>query len=211
MATAAQHRLTPATDTTPVIVRIPEKELSGAQWANRFPGSASTNDLVSPFKENVNAFIAALKAAGASVRISATYRPKERAYLMHWAHKIGRNGTSSTKAPLMDGVNIEWTHPTDAESVRASLDMVNAYGIGVLSADTPPALETLHTSRQAIDMSISWNGELSIADVNGETTKITTEPRTGMNAQLKIVGASYGVIKFVGGERDRPHWSMTGH
>lgn len=130
---------------------------------------------------------------------------------MHWAHKIARNGTPSTKAPPMDGVGIEWTHPTDAESVQAALDMVNAYGIGVLSANTPPALETLHTSRQAIDMSISWIGELNIADADGETIKITTEPRTGMNIQLQTVGASYGVIKFVGGERDKPHWSVTGH
>jgi hypothetical protein len=35
-------------------------------------------------------------------------------------------------------------------------------------------------------------------------------PRTGMNAKLIAIGASYGVKKFIGGARDKPHWSATG-
>ncbi|CAJ0818191.1 hypothetical protein LMG19087_03349 [Ralstonia wenshanensis] len=31
------------------------------------------------------------------------------------------------------------------------------------------------------------------------------------NAKLKEVGRSYGVIKFVGGATDKPHWSTDGH
>jgi hypothetical protein len=38
-----------------------------------------------------------------------------------------------------------------------------------------------------------------------------TTPRTGMNLQLKAVGLTYGVKKFVNGNADRPHWSTTGH
>ncbi|MFT0735958.1 hypothetical protein [Ralstonia wenshanensis] len=32
-----------------------------------------------------------------------------------------------------------------------------------------------------------------------------------VNAKLKEVGRSYGVIKFVGGATDKPHWSTDGH
>jgi hypothetical protein len=32
-----------------------------------------------------------------------------------------------------------------------------------------------------------------------------------MNAVLATVGATYGVIKFVGGGTDKPHWSDNGH
>jgi hypothetical protein len=76
MATAAQHRLTPASDTTPVIVRIPERELSGAQWASRFPGSRNTSDLAESFKNNVISFKSAIEAAGGLVSVNATFRPK---------------------------------------------------------------------------------------------------------------------------------------
>jgi hypothetical protein len=41
--------------------------------------------------------------------------------------------------------------------------------------------------------------------------QIASLPRTGMNPDLKTVGASYGVIKFVGGASDMPHWSADGH
>ena len=45
----------------------------------------------------------------------------------------------------------------------------------------------------------------------GKPVKIASLARTGMNPDLKTVGASYGVIKFVGGASDIPHWSIDGH
>lgn len=66
-------------------------------------------------------------------------------------------------------------------------------------------------SGEAIDMSITWTGTLSIANKDGSITAVDTTPRTGMNLQLKAVGLTYGVKKFVGGNADRPHWSTTGH
>ena len=69
---------------------VPAKELSGKQWVSRFPGSADTADLVDPFRAGVDGFIAALKEAKAKVSIGATFRPRERMYLMHWCWQISK-------------------------------------------------------------------------------------------------------------------------
>jgi hypothetical protein len=47
-------------------------------------------------------------------------------------------------------------------------------------------------------------------DANGTAKSIDSTPRTGMNADLIAVGATYGAIKatFAG---DPPHWSTDGH
>ncbi len=142
------------------------------------------------------------------VHPNSTYRPIERSHLMRWSWLI-RNGTDPAMVPNMAGVNIEWVHPTLAASVNAAVQMVTAYNIGGLLL--PPAQHSLHNDREAIDMSITWNGAIDIVDADGNTVHIDTTPRTGMNAQLKLVGASYGVKKFMGGASDKPHWSTTGH
>ena len=72
-------------------------EPSGKVWVGRFRGSSSTADLDVDFKEPVERCLVALAAAGAAVRISATYRPPERAYLVHHAWNIAR--TKSGKRP----------------------------------------------------------------------------------------------------------------
>ncbi|KHK53828.1 hypothetical protein PI87_17635 [Ralstonia sp. A12] len=127
---------------------------------------------------------------------------------MHWSWKIA-HGTAPSSVPPMDGVNIEWVHPTLDASVSAARDMVNAYGMQNLQI--PAALISRHTQRKAIDMTIGWSGTLAIRNAAGEIVTITSTPRTGMNAILKQVGQSYGVIKFVGGASDKPHWSTDGH
>ena len=211
----AQQNLTPVANQTPAVVNVPTKELSGAQWVSRFPTSSDTADLVSPFKDDLNSFIAALRAAGVSVTVSATYRPPERAYLMHWCYKIARDNYDSRTVPDMAGVNIQWDHIaadgsySSTGSIQSAQDMVNGYSMQNLH--TPPALNSRHTLRLAVDMSISWTGNLTINKADGSTVTITTEPRTGMNTDLAAVGASYGVIKFVGGSADKPHWSDNGH
>jgi hypothetical protein len=55
-------------------------ERSGPQWCTRYPTSVSLEDLSQPFQGNVVRFVGALRAAGASVTVNATYRPAERAY-----------------------------------------------------------------------------------------------------------------------------------
>ena len=58
------------------------KELSGKQWVVRFPDSKTTNALAADFRPGCEGFIAAMRTAGATVTVSSTRRPPERAYLM---------------------------------------------------------------------------------------------------------------------------------
>ena len=199
--------LTPQSNQTPAVVNVTD-ELSGPQWVSRFMGSSSTSELTIEFQACVDPFIAAMRAAAMHVAPSSTYRPPKRSYLMHWCWKI-KHGTDPASVPAMDGVNINWVHPTSAASVQAAQQMVTAYGMDHLN--TAPALHSLHNDRQAIDMTITWSGNVDIVDAAGQTIHIDTTPRTGMNLQLKAVGLSYGVKKFVGGASDKPHWSTTGH
>jgi hypothetical protein len=185
--------------------------LSGPQWVARFQGSRLTRDLDPVFRIAVESFLAAIVAAGATLNISSTLRPKERAYLMHWAHQVYRNGVAPSSVPAMAGVHIQWDHPTLAASVSAAAAMVAAFGIGHLCAGVSPALNTLHATGAAIDMAIDWTGTLTIKRKDGSWADIASEPRTGMNPELHAVGLSYGVVKFVGGAKDKPHWSTTGH
>ncbi len=182
--------------------------LSGKDWVNKFPTSKSVADLDPTFGANVSKFLAALAAAGASVSINATYRPKERAYLMHYAFRIARQGLSPLDVPALAGVEIEWAHKTASgkldltASRNAAEEMVDAYGIAF-----KPALRSQHTQRLAIDMTISWSGDLKIADAKGKVVTVGS-PRTGQNSTLVKVGATYKVIKLIS---DPPHWSSDGH
>jgi hypothetical protein len=214
MATV-QAALTPTTDTRPAVVSIPANELSGAQWVARFPGSSSAADCVEPFRAALMSFLSTLQAAGASVSIAATLRPRQRAYLMHWCWKIVNADADPQTIPPHAGVNIQWAH-VDAQgsfsftgSVDAAQDMVNGYGMQNLG--TAPALNSKHISGLAVDMSISWTGTLSVVDASGTAVAIDTLPRTGMNPDLHAVGASFGVIKYNRSGTDRPHWSDTGN
>ena len=197
-----------------VVVNVPVKEKSGLQWVGRYPGSTSTSDLAQPFGGNVDSFIAALRLAGAMVVISATLRPSERAYLMHYSWEIV-HGADPATIPAKDGVDIDWAHldvagHTNLTAAKsAAQDMVSEFQMGGLKV--APALQSRHVEGNAIDMTISWSGVLSIVNALGKAVSITSTPRDGMNADLQAVGKSYGVIKFVGGEKDRPHWSNDGH
>lgn len=182
--------------------------ISGKDWVNKFPTSKSVADLDPTFGANVSKFLAALAAAGASVSINATYRPRERAYLMHYAFRIARQGLSPLDVPALAGVEIEWAHKSASgkldltASRNAAEEMVDAYGIAY-----KPALRSQHTQRLAIDMTISWQGDLKIADAKGKVVTIGS-PRTGQNSALINVGATYKVIKLIS---DPPHWSVDGH
>lgn len=185
------------------------KELSGALWVSRFPGSSSTTDLQGSFRASVDNFLRALNNARARVSISATYRPPARAYLMHWSWSIVHGTVQAKDIPAMNDVDIEWVHPTAQASLQAAQAMVTAYGMDNLNI--APALSSNHTRGTAIDMDISWSGTLTIVGSNGQNVVINTVPRAGMNVQLQAVGLGYGVRKFVGGYSDEPHWSANGH
>jgi hypothetical protein len=189
-------------------------ELSGIRWVDRYRGSSSLKDLRGSFRDRAEAFVDALRAAGATVTISATYRPPQRAYLMHWAWLIVKRNLDPATVPPMVGVDINWVHE-DAEgnysrqlSVGAAQAMVSGFAIERLGI--APSLQSRHTLGYGIDMDISWNGTLSIPDADGNIIQIRTLPRSGLNLQLRRVGESYGVVKYNRAGRDEPHWSDNG-
>jgi hypothetical protein len=167
-----------------------------------------------PFRSRAEAFIEALRSGGANVIISSTFRDPKRAYLMHWSWRITKTNFDPQAVPQMDGVGIIWAHEDSSgkfslsASLAAAREMVIAFGMQNLG--TAPALNSRHTLGFAIDMTIKWNGALSIVDAYGKTVQVTTTPRTGVNSQLRTVGESYGVIKYNRSGRDDPHWSDTG-
>ena len=179
-------------------------EPAGPQWCARFPPSKSLDDLVPDFSDRVRAFLSQLAKAGASVSIADTYRTPERAYLMHWCCMIGGSGQDPHAVPPRPGVNIDWTCGNSTANAKAAAkQMMAGYQI-----QFPAALESRHTQRRAIDMTIGWNGTLNIRDFNGQNHAITSSPRNGSNPDLIKVGATFGVIKLA---TDPPHWSDDGH
>jgi len=184
--------------------------LSGAQWVFKFPTTSSLDDLVEPFRTNAKRFISALRAAHATVTISDTLRPPQRAYLMHFSFAIARQGVDPASVPPMAGVDIQWVHANaagqadPAASKQAAEQMVSGYGIVF-----QPVLNSRHTEGKALDMDVSWQNNLVIAKADATQQTISTVPRTGAgNPDLHKVGASYGVIKLLS---DAPHWSLDGH
>jgi hypothetical protein len=178
--------------------------LSGAQWVRFFPASNSIDDLVSPFRQRVRAFEKALRDAGADIVITNTYRPPERAYLMHYAVQLNNRDFAPWEVPSMIGVDIDWVHYTDAASYQAARDMVIAYDIG----SNPAALRSRHTQALAIDWGITWKDTLKIQDGNGKAYNLTTPKNGDENPTLWDIGATYGVYKL---PYDPPHWSVDGY
>lgn len=192
-----------ADTSTPDAAAATTLELSGPQWVARFPGSRSIFDCKPPFLDKISKFHQALVESGAQVKISATFRPPERAYLMHFCVKIAKGQIDPRNVPPMAGVNIQWFHGDLARSKAAAQQMVTSYNIKF-----PPVLRSRHTEALAIDMTITWAGTLNIKDASG-AVKAIGAPRSGeTNTNLHRVGASYGVIKLVS---DAPHWSNDGH
>ncbi|MBB5191458.1 fructose/tagatose bisphosphate aldolase [Silvimonas terrae] len=201
--------MTPTTEPTPVVVTIAEKELSGAQWVTKYPGSSDTADLEEDFKIATESFLAALRLAKATVYIAATFRPPERAYLMHWSWKIAHKKVKPEKVPARSGILIEWDHGDEEKSIQAAKSMVSSYGMDGLKV--APALSSRHTEGKAIDMSIAWSSKvLTISDASGKEIEIKEGVKNGMNSELHKIGESYGVIKFKLGAKDKPHWSSDG-
>ena len=187
-------------------------ELSGRAWVNRFPEVTNLDALVEPFRSNAKRFVGALTTAGATVTLKSVYRPVERAYLMHWCCLIARQQVNPTDVPALRGVEIQWAHPLPrpqvgidlAASRQAAGQMMRAYGIVYA-----PALKSRHTERKALDMEISWTGDLTITKADRTVVTIKSLPRTGHgNAEMQGVANSYGVYRL---PADRVHWSSDGH
>lgn len=170
--------------------------LSGPNWCSKFPTSVSLSDLIEPFQTNCKNFISALESAGAKISISATYRPVERAWLMHYAAALSEGLIQPSAIPIHSNIDIQWNHGNLLDSKTAALQMAKGYGIVY-----PPALESRHTQRLAVDMWITWP-PVSITLSDGTTISD--------NTSLFAAGEKFGVIKFKYGN-DAPHWSNDGH
>jgi len=178
-------------------------EPSGTHWVPRFPTSRATADLSSAFRISIEDFIQSIRDAGGSVRISATRRPPERAYLMHYCWRIANEGMPPESVPPHEGINIDWTH-LDANgnsdrsaAIKAASDMVSGYEIV-----HRPSLTSRHTEGRAIDMTITGIIGKRVADAGGVAIMINRL------SDLNAVGSSYGVLKLLS---DPPHWSDDGH
>jgi len=176
--------------------------LSGRHWCRRFRGSSGIDDLREPFATDVGLFIATLEAAGIQVSVTQTYRPRARAYLMHYSFRIARRGLDPSRVPRERGVNINWVHrdargrPDLLASRAAAEQMVDCYGIRY-----QPAFPSRHTRRRAVDMNIGWVFGTTVTDATGR------QVRLGRPSDLHNVGATFDVIKKVD---DPPHWSDNG-
>jgi len=186
-------------------------ELSGAQWAAQFPTSKSLADLLDTVRPKFLGFIASLQNGSASVSIAATYRPPERAYLMHFCCQIAgyrdRDGAfhqiAPDEAPAMAGVDIDWTHGGDIGAARAAaVAMREAYDIAF-----PAALISRHTQRRAVDMTIKVLSGAIIKDAQGVPYAFHGSA-DGMDARVIAIGKTFGCLKLFS---DPPHWSDDGH
>ena len=180
---------------------------SGLRWCDEFPTSRSPNDLAPPFRENFARFNAALRNAGITPDIAATFRPLERAWLMHWAFQIA-HGHDPRTVPARNGINIDWVH-LDVKgdydpkaSKKAASDMNARYG-----TVHKPSLTSLHISGHAIDMSFRWSQAISVVDGQNKTVVVPAGNSAG-SAGLRAVATTYMVYKLI---NDPPHWSSNGH
>lgn len=180
------------------------------KWANvHAKNSTSVVDLVEPFQTNIKAFIKALEDAGAKITIFATKRPKQRAYLFHWAWKIGLGNVKASDAGVLKGVDIEWNHGDAAKSKTGAQEMIDGFGLAVPpDSNVAPSLNTNHAPGTAIDMSIIWNGDLKVKNKDGSEATVPFVENPNKNTKLHAVGETYGVKKL---KNDKPHWSLHGN
>jgi CARDB/Lectin C-type domain len=189
---------------TPLTVR----RLSGAEWVGAFPASTSVADLDPGFAASTSRFIQSLESGGATVNVLATLLPQERAYLMHWSWLIAERNYPANRVPPMDGVDIDWWHGNQAHSRAAARAMVHGFGICGLGA--APALESNQTRGLALDMAVTWTGNLTVVDGNGVSRTIRGGPRNSANRALISVGATFGVIHYRPICSDKNHWTVNG-
>jgi hypothetical protein len=199
-----------AAKSEPTSLAVIASEKSGKTWVSKFPDTKDVKDLEDDFEAKVNDFIGAVKTAGVTPSIITVYRPEERAFLMHWCWMIYKKHEPADKiTDTMKGVDIDWWHGDQAKSEAAAKEMHDGYGIKA-DLTVEPAKTSRHTEYKAIDMSITWTGDLKIKNKDGSEVKITSTPRDSSNADLITVAKTYGVIHFTKAAKDVNHWSTDG-
>jgi hypothetical protein len=199
----------------------PSSTTVGAPLADLFPGSKDIGTLAQPFQNHVRAFVAAMKAAGIHVGIATTFRPVQRAYMMHWTWLISKENFSAEDVPpfSQDGeepVDVCWVIrdsngiPDQKESREAADAAFKAFEIDPENK-VPPALLTRHATGQAIDMTTTWTSPtITILNAAKHPVLISSQPQNGLNAALEAIGAGYKVMHYMPAAADKNHWSDNG-
>jgi uncharacterized protein YgiM (DUF1202 family) len=183
---------------------------SGAQWvqianANGWSNTTAFSALDPSWGPRAEAFVNALRAAGASVRITAGLRHPNRAFLMHYAWGVAHGQYTPAQANAAcrgRGIDIEWDHGNAAASRAAAQALVSAFGLVHQASIT-----SNHVRGLAIDMEIS--GLPASISMNGQTYS-TRRGASGSAAAASVaqMGRDNGVIWF--GAGDYVHWSQNG-
>jgi hypothetical protein len=178
---------------------FPPQRLSGAHWCAQFPTSTNLDSLAEPFRSNLRRFIAMIESNGGNARVNATRRPRERAYLMHYSFRIARMGTNPGRVPAQSGLDIIWNHP---RAVEAAEQMVQGYGIVY-----EPALNSLHTLGQAVDMVVrGLPARIRVMTAGGEQSfDIGNRPAEQNVALWRIADQHFSIKKS---PSDWVHWSQ---
>jgi len=170
--------------------------------------SADIKDLETTFREKVQAFKKVLEDAGTNISIDTTKRPKERAYVLHYAWEVANGNVKASAVPAMPGVDIVWDHGEDEKSKAGAQEIITAAVV-----KSTPSLTSNHIDGKAIDWTITWTGDLKIKTKDRTDQVIKSAPRNGGdpgNTELHKVGKDYGVIKGFFEPPDAPHWSSNG-
>lgn len=108
----------------------------------------------------------------------------------------------------MVGVDIQWDHGDLAKSKAGAGQMVTGFGLATPPRSTvAPALVSNHIAGKAVDMDITWTGEIKVKNKDDSESSVTFSSNVNTNVALHAVGATYGVKKLV---TDAPHWSFNG-
>lgn len=181
--------------------------LSGAKWwrANQssYPNSRDVADLEAGFGADLQRFINSLTTAGAKVRVTSTRRNATRAHLMHYSWKVAHGDIAASEVPKRAGLNIEWDHGNEEVSQAAAREMVDLFGMVHIAA-----LRSNHIRGLAVDMNISWRGDLRLTSPAPLDLLIDDGPRSGQNRRLHDVGATVFNVRKL--RSDPPHWSSNG-
>jgi hypothetical protein len=206
---ALQRMLEPTSETEPEQPAEAVKLPSGASWVDRFPVSEDVNDLDSGFLSDLREFRSVLEEAGAELEILTTRVPPERAYLMHWAWRIAKEGFDPRQVPYMDGVDVRWWHGDMKTSQDAAWSMVLGYEIDDL--DDPPPHVSAYTEGQVIAMRIRWTGALTLYRDEPQEQIIDKGPNDGTNPAIIALAELHGLEHLLTvPDSDEVHWAMAG-
>lgn len=174
------------------------RQPAGSAWVARYPASSTVETLEPEFRGRVTRFRDALTKAGVRVTVLASWRPPERAWLMHWAWLIAKKQVAPASVPVHPSLPIQWDLGSLEPSIAASQAMVDGFGA---RGDT--ALRSRHTEGRAIDLDIRWQTPALVDAADGAVVTLNQ----GDQDALTRVGRSYGLVR---GATASTHWSDDG-